>query len=83
MVIDTVCTATTQIAAGYYHTLTLKSDGTLWAWGWNDHGQLGDGSTTDKHSPAQVSAFRIWRLKKDQNLSTFDLSLLVTPHLSE
>ena len=59
MVIDTVCTATTQIAAGYYHTLTLKSDGTLWAWGWNDHGQLGDGSTTDKHSPAQVSAFRI------------------------
>jgi alpha-tubulin suppressor-like RCC1 family protein len=34
----------TTIAAGAYHTLFLKSDGSLWAMGDNEYGQLGDGS---------------------------------------
>jgi alpha-tubulin suppressor-like RCC1 family protein len=34
------------IAAGFGHTLALKSDGSVWAWGWNDFGQLGDGTRT-------------------------------------
>lgn len=43
------------ICAGWYHSVALKSDGTLYAWGLNHHGQLGDG-TTDTHSdyPVQV-----------------------------
>jgi alpha-tubulin suppressor-like RCC1 family protein len=36
------------------HTLALKTDGTLWAWGENSLGQVGDGSTTDRHSPVQI-----------------------------
>ena len=36
------------------HTLALKSDGTVWAWGANQHGQLGDGSITDRPTPVQV-----------------------------
>ncbi len=43
-------------AAGYYHNLALKSDGTLWAWGNNFHGQLGDGTTTDRYFPTQVGS---------------------------
>jgi alpha-tubulin suppressor-like RCC1 family protein len=43
------------IAAGSYHSLALKSDGTVWAWGLNDHGQLGDCTTTDRATPVQVS----------------------------
>jgi alpha-tubulin suppressor-like RCC1 family protein len=31
------------LAAGYDHALSLKSDGTVWGWGWNDMGQLGNG----------------------------------------
>ncbi|MCH8844551.1 MAG: beta-propeller fold lactonase family protein [SAR324 cluster bacterium] len=34
-----------EIAAGSYHTIGLRTDGTLWSWGWNGSGQLGDGTT--------------------------------------
>ena len=43
------------IAAGEYHSLALKSDGTVWAWGGNYEGQLGDGTTNNKLTPVQVS----------------------------
>src|SRR5439155_229095 len=44
-----------QIAAGLNHSLAVKPDGTLWAWGANNYGQLGIGSTVGKWSPVQVS----------------------------
>jgi len=43
------------IAAGYEYSLALKSDGTVWAWGLNKYGQLGDGTTTNRGSPVQVT----------------------------
>jgi alpha-tubulin suppressor-like RCC1 family protein len=43
------------IAAGSYHSLALKNDGTVWAWGWNEYGQLGDATNTDSNTPVQVS----------------------------
>jgi hypothetical protein len=42
--------------AGGHHSLYLKTDGTLWAMGWNDFGQLGDGSTTTRPAPVQVAS---------------------------
>ena len=45
----------TVVAAGNEHSLALKGDGTVWAWGSNNCGQLGDGSTTDRPVPVQVS----------------------------
>jgi len=41
-------------AGEYYHSLALKTDGSLWAWGSNNVGQLGDGTTVDKNSPLQI-----------------------------
>ena len=51
---------TTAVAAGGYNTTALKSDGTVWAWGHNYSGQLGDGTTNTnspwgKSSPVQVN----------------------------
>ena len=43
------------IAGGYGHSLALKSDGTVWAWGRNGSGQLGDGTYVGKSKPVQVS----------------------------
>ena len=46
------------IAAGEYHSLALRSDGTVWAWGDNEFGQLGDGSTTNRLVPVRVHGLR-------------------------
>ncbi|HEY5973589.1 MAG TPA: choice-of-anchor D domain-containing protein, partial [Geobacteraceae bacterium] len=43
------------IATGNYHSLALKGDGLVWAWGYNYLGQLGNGSTGDLYTPVQVA----------------------------
>ena len=50
-------TGVTAIAGGYLYSLALKSDGTVWAWGWNPYGELGNGTYTDSNTPVQVSGF--------------------------
>jgi alpha-tubulin suppressor-like RCC1 family protein len=45
-----------RIAAGYWHGLAVRSDGTLWSWGINSEGQLGDGTTTIGCDPVPVLA---------------------------
>ncbi len=42
------------VAAGYAHSLILKNDGTVWAWGDNNYGQLGDGTKQHRSIPVQV-----------------------------
>jgi uncharacterized repeat protein (TIGR02543 family) len=42
------------VAGGRQHTVALKSDGTVWAWGSNIYGQLGDGTRVNKSTPVQV-----------------------------
>jgi alpha-tubulin suppressor-like RCC1 family protein len=45
-----------MLAGGNFHTLALKGDGTLWAWGFNYYGQLGDGTTTDIKIPKPIGS---------------------------
>ncbi len=47
-------TRVVQVSLGYKHSAALLSDGSLWLWGDNSKGQLGDGTTKDKHSPTKI-----------------------------
>jgi alpha-tubulin suppressor-like RCC1 family protein len=44
-----------QTACGYLHTAAVKTDGTLWTWGYNGFGNLGDGTTTNRSSPGTTA----------------------------
>ena len=48
------------IAAGSFHTLAIQKDGSLYAWGRNDYGQLGLGDTTSRNLPTRVGTARNW-----------------------
>ncbi|SFQ82338.1 RCC1 domain-containing protein [Hymenobacter arizonensis] len=61
-VLAQVGTASTwrSVAASDAYSLALKADGTLWSWGANTYGQLGDGTTADHTAPAQVGTATTW-----------------------
>ena len=44
------------ISAGWYHSLFLKNDSTVWACGSNQFGQLGDGTIVPHYTPVQISS---------------------------
>ncbi|MCL1989062.1 MAG: stalk domain-containing protein [Firmicutes bacterium] len=43
-----------DISIGSNYVVALKNDGTVWSWGYNSSGQLGNGTTTNTHIPVQV-----------------------------
>ena len=45
-----------------YHVVAMKTDGTIWAWGYNAYGQLGRGNTSNYSSPVQVGALTNWTM---------------------
>jgi len=52
----------TQIVVGnQYSAGAIKTDGTLWMWGYNGYGELGTNNTTSYSSPKQIGALTTWR----------------------
>ena len=49
-----------KISSGLYHNLAIASNGTLWSWGYNNSGQLGDGTTNNRTAPVQVGTSSNW-----------------------
>ncbi|MCI0539394.1 MAG: hypothetical protein L0Z50_29650 [Verrucomicrobiales bacterium] len=49
-----------KVATGRSHTLVIEADGSLWAWGFNSSGQLGDGTTLTRFRPVRVGADNDW-----------------------
>jgi alpha-tubulin suppressor-like RCC1 family protein/uncharacterized protein (UPF0333 family) len=45
---------------GSAHVLAVRANGTLWAWGFNNHNQLGDGTATARTSPVQIGTGNNW-----------------------
>lgn len=51
-------TGVVQIAAGGWHSLAIRSDGTVWGWGYNESGQLGEQGTFDVTEPAWIPGMK-------------------------
>ena len=43
-----------NVSVGFGHTCTFKTDGSLWCWGSNNGGQVGDGTTEDRSTPTRI-----------------------------
>ncbi|MFN7044973.1 MAG: T9SS type A sorting domain-containing protein [Flavobacterium sp.] len=49
-----------KLASGLYHSIAIANDGTLWSWGANNYGTLGDGTTVNKINPIQIGTDTDW-----------------------
>lgn len=59
--LTTWSTAAQALSGGSDYTFAIKTDGTLWAWGLNSSGQLGDGTITLRAAPVQVGSATTWQ----------------------
>lgn len=50
-----------KINAGSLHSIAIKTDGTLWTWGNNYSGELGNGTTTNALTPKQIGTGNNWK----------------------
>jgi len=72
-----------QVSCGNQSSYAIKTDGTLWTWGGNGYGQLGDNTTTQRNTPVTTFAggtnwkqvvsasFHVSALKNDGTLWTW------------
>ena len=56
-----------QVGCGSNEMAAIKNSGTLWTWGYNGQGQLGQGDTTNRSTPVQVSPNTTWKIVKGRN----------------
>jgi alpha-tubulin suppressor-like RCC1 family protein len=63
------------ISTGYFHSLAISAvDSSLWAWGTNNYGAVGDGTTIAKSSPIQIDSSQSW----SQVWATYLSSMAIT-----
>jgi alpha-tubulin suppressor-like RCC1 family protein len=62
-----------DINAALYYSLVIKRDRTVWGWGNNHEGQLGDGTTTDRYTPVQAFEINDAKTISSKWYSTFVL----------
>ncbi len=53
-----VLTNVVSFAAGTWHSVAVKDDGTVWTWGHNDEAELCDGTTTNRRVPTQIAGLK-------------------------
>jgi alpha-tubulin suppressor-like RCC1 family protein len=59
-----------SVSAGDWHMCGIQTDGSLWCWGDNSSGKLGDGTTTGRTSPKRIGVLTTWKSIADGMSST-------------
>lgn len=59
-IVSVIRSSWASVSGGWSHSAGLKTDGTLWAWGLNSYGQLGNGSSASCRTPAMVGRGTSW-----------------------
>lgn len=68
--------ASTRIASGAFHCLVVKNDNTLWSWGRNTYGNLGNNTLINSSTPIQINGLtNVERLAAGTNFSLFYTSV--------
>ena len=49
-----------NVTIANYHTVAIKTDGTIWSWGIGDTGRLGHGNVVSRSSPVQIGGLTNW-----------------------
>jgi len=49
-----------QVSSARFHSVALKTDGTMWSWGAYTYGRLGDNTNVNKSSPVQIGSLTTW-----------------------
>jgi alpha-tubulin suppressor-like RCC1 family protein len=62
------------VSSGLYHSIALKTDGSLWTWGANQYGQLGLGNIISYSSPVQVGLLTNWKQIQSGGFHTLAIS---------
>jgi alpha-tubulin suppressor-like RCC1 family protein len=58
--VESIDQAFASISAGYFHTCSLTTGNSLYCWGWNTSGQIGDGTLTNRLSPKKIGTSGVW-----------------------
>tara|TARA_R110002012_G_scaffold43134_1_gene116795 strand:- start:78 stop:1277 length:1200 start_codon:yes stop_codon:yes gene_type:complete len=66
-----VTTGVADFACRRYGGALIKTDGTLFGWGLNNQGKVGDGTTTVRSSPVQIGSLTTWARISGNNAATF------------
>ncbi len=61
----------TVVARNSYHCVGIQTDGTLWTWGFNNEGQLGDATLVNKEVPTQIGAGTNWESVSNHYRNSF------------
>lgn len=61
------------VCAGSTYSFGIKSDGTLWSWGYNNQGQLGLGDTDNRNEPTEITSYGTddWQMVSTSNAKDF------------
>ncbi|CAB4163796.1 Regulator of chromosome condensation, RCC1 [uncultured Caudovirales phage] len=68
--VGSLATWTSKISSGKKWVMAIKSDASLWTWGYNANGQLGLGDTANRSSPIQVGSLTTWSQISGNTVST-------------